>query len=59
MKLHKRRLGLREMKAHIALKTRRFQDFLEDKIEENKNTWDSDDDLSDSEFQLGQTLDYL
>lgn len=47
------------MKAHIALKTRRFQDFLEDKIEENKNTWDSDDDLSDSEFQLGQTLDYL
>ena len=59
MKIQKRRLGLREMKAHIALKTRRFQEMLDGSVENCADNWDSDDDLSDAEFKVGQPVDFL
>jgi len=59
MKIQKRRLGLREIKAHIALKTRRFQAMADAKIENCEDKWNSDDDLSENEFKLGQQIDYL
>ena len=59
MEIQHRRLGLREMKGHFALKIRRFEKMLEDSIENCENDWDSDDDLSEWDFQVGQQIDYL
>ena len=47
------------MKGHFALKNRRFEKMLEDSIENCENDWDSDDDLSEWDFQVGQQIDYL
>jgi hypothetical protein len=59
IKIQHRRLGLREMKGRVALITRRFENMLKDSIENCEKEWDSDDNLEDYDFQVGQEIDYL
>ena len=59
MKIQHRRLGLKEMKGHIAVKIRRFEEMIKESIKICKYNWDSDGELSGRHFQVSQQIDYL
>lgn len=52
------RYDLHEYKARSALKIKKFKEFLSEAPPPVKDGWDSDDDLSEHDFQPGQKIDF-